>query len=69
MGFLTKKVIDAMLKIPREKFIEKKFYDNAYGNYPLSILEKQTISQPYIIALIRLCRNELKSCIFIEDSN
>ena len=51
-GISDKKVIDAMLKIPREKFIEKKFYNEAYNDHPLPIEEGQTISQPYIVALM-----------------
>ncbi|HAX61032.1 MAG TPA: protein-L-isoaspartate O-methyltransferase, partial [Elusimicrobia bacterium] len=43
-GISDKKVIDAMLKIPREKFIEKKFYPQAYNDHPLPIDEGQTIS-------------------------
>jgi protein-L-isoaspartate(D-aspartate) O-methyltransferase len=51
-GISDKKVIDAMLKIPREKFIEKKFYNETYNDHPLPIEEGQTISQPYIVALM-----------------
>ncbi len=51
-GISDKKVIDAMLKIPREKFIEKKFYPQAYNDHPLPIEEGQTISQPFIVALM-----------------
>ncbi|MBI5573579.1 MAG: protein-L-isoaspartate(D-aspartate) O-methyltransferase [Elusimicrobia bacterium] len=51
-GISDKKVIDAMLKIPREKFIEKKFYSQAYNDHPLPISEGQTISQPFIVALM-----------------
>ncbi len=51
-GISDKKVIDAMLKIPREKFIEKKFYPEAYNDHPLPIEEGQTISQPFIVALM-----------------
>ncbi|MDO8735236.1 MAG: protein-L-isoaspartate(D-aspartate) O-methyltransferase [Elusimicrobiota bacterium] len=51
-GISDKKIIDAMLKIPREQFIEKKFYNEAYNDHPLPIEEGQTISQPYIVALM-----------------
>lgn len=56
-GIADKKVIDAMLKIPREKFIEKKFYNEAYNDHPLPIEEGQTISQPYIVALMTALLN------------
>ncbi|MEW6557646.1 MAG: protein-L-isoaspartate(D-aspartate) O-methyltransferase [Elusimicrobiota bacterium] len=51
-GISDKKVIDAFLKIPREKFIDKKFYTSAYDDHPLPIDEGQTISQPYIVAIM-----------------
>jgi len=51
-GISDKKVISAMLKVPREKFIDKKFHSEAYADHPLQIEEDQTISQPYIVALM-----------------
>ncbi|MDD5687569.1 MAG: protein-L-isoaspartate(D-aspartate) O-methyltransferase [Elusimicrobia bacterium] len=51
-GITNKKVIGAIAKIPREKFIDKKYYDEAYSDHPLPIEEGQTISQPYIVALM-----------------
>ena len=47
-----KRVIDAFKKIPREKFINKEHLDEAYGDYPLSIGEGQTISQPTTVAIM-----------------
>lgn len=51
-GISDKKVIDTMLKVPREKFIDEKFYNDAYGDHPLPIGESQTISQPFMVALM-----------------
>ena len=51
-GVSDKKVIDTMLKIPREKFVEEKFFPQAYSDHPLPIEEGQTISQPFIVALM-----------------
>ncbi len=45
-------VIKAMLKIPRHLFVDKKLQDEAYEDYPLPIGENQTISQPFIVALM-----------------
>lgn len=45
-------VIDAMLKIPRHIFVEEAFAMQAYNDTSLPIGEKQTISQPYIVALM-----------------
>lgn len=52
-GIRNKRIIKAMLEIPREKFISKKYRMEAYFDRPLPIEHSQTISQPYIVA--RLC--------------
>lgn len=46
------RVLSAMRKIKRHHFVEEAFFDRAYGDYPLPIGEKQTISQPYMVALM-----------------
>jgi len=51
-GIVDARVLDAMRKIPREKFVETAFDDRAYGDHPLPIGEGQTISQPYMVALM-----------------
>ncbi|RLD17690.1 MAG: hypothetical protein DRI36_03190 [Caldiserica bacterium] len=51
-GVKDKKVLDAMLKVPREEFVPESERKYAYGDYPLSIGCGQTISQPYIVALM-----------------
>jgi len=45
-------VLQAMGKIPRHLFIEDALYGEAYNDHPVPIGEKQTISQPYIVALM-----------------
>ena len=45
-------VIRAMEQVPRELFVPAEFRDTAYHDIPLSIGEGQTISQPYIVALM-----------------
>ena len=47
-----RRVLDAMRRIPREEFVGEKFRASAYGDHPLTIGEGQTISQPYIVALM-----------------
>jgi len=47
-----KKVLSAMGKVKRHLFVEKSLWNVAYNDYPLSIDEGQTISQPYIVALM-----------------
>ena len=45
-------VLDAMRRVPREAFVEPGFEEFAYEDSPLPIGEGQTISQPYIVALM-----------------
>jgi len=47
-----KKVLDAMGKVKRHLFIDKDLWDQAYKDHPLPIGEGQTISQPYVVALM-----------------
>jgi len=50
------RVIDAMRETERELFIQEKYFIDAYGDHPLPIGHGQTISQPYIVALMsQLC--------------
>lgn len=50
------RVIDAMRSTERELFIQEKYFIDAYGDHPLPIGHGQTISQPYIVALMsQLC--------------
>jgi protein-L-isoaspartate(D-aspartate) O-methyltransferase len=51
-GVTDERVIDAMLKVPRHKFVEEAFENQAYQDAPLPIGEKQTISQPYMVAVM-----------------
>ena len=49
---LDKRVLQAMVSVPREKFVPKYLQSRAYDNGPLPIGFGQTISQPYIVALM-----------------
>jgi protein-L-isoaspartate(D-aspartate) O-methyltransferase len=49
-GIRDERVLAAMAKVPRERFIASADAGNAYGDYPLPIGSGQTISQPYIVA-------------------
>jgi protein-L-isoaspartate(D-aspartate) O-methyltransferase len=46
------RVLAAMRQVPRHRFIPSHLWDQAYNDYPLPIGEDQTISQPYIVALM-----------------
>ncbi|MCX8160059.1 MAG: protein-L-isoaspartate(D-aspartate) O-methyltransferase [Candidatus Saccharicenans sp.] len=49
-GVSDKKVLKAMLRVPRHLFVPEQMKELAYGDEPLPIGEGQTISQPYIVA-------------------
>ncbi|MGC8966096.1 MAG: protein-L-isoaspartate(D-aspartate) O-methyltransferase [Caldimicrobium sp.] len=51
-GIKDERVLKAMLKVPRHLFVPSSLRDQAYGDFPLPIGEGQTISQPYIVALM-----------------
>lgn len=51
-GIKDKMVLDAMGKIPRHLFVDDYLKDRAYADHPLPIGEGQTISQPYVVALM-----------------
>ena len=51
-GITSERVLGAMRRIPRHRFVEEGLQHRAYGDYPLPIGEEQTISQPYIVALM-----------------
>jgi len=51
-GIKDPRILAAMRKVPRHLFVEEALAARAYGDYPLPIGEKQTISQPYMVALM-----------------
>ena len=51
-GIKDQRVLKAMGKVPRHLFIEEVLAGEAYNDHPVPIGEKQTISQPYIVALM-----------------
>lgn len=51
-GIKDPRVIEAFLKVPRERFVPKRLQMYAYDDGPLSIGYGQTISQPYMVALM-----------------
>lgn len=51
-GIKDKRVLSAMEEVPRERFIKKELVEFAYRDAPLPIEEEQTISQPYVVALM-----------------
>ena len=51
-GIRDKHILDAFLEVPREAFVSAGYAHLAYGYHPLPIEAEQTISQPYIVALM-----------------
>jgi protein-L-isoaspartate(D-aspartate) O-methyltransferase len=51
-GINDPRVLEVMCQIPRHLFVEEAFQSQAYGDFPLPIGEKQTISQPYMVGLM-----------------
>ena len=51
-GVKDSRVLSAMMKVERHRFVPKDLQTSAYSDQPLPIGEGQTISQPYIVALM-----------------
>jgi protein-L-isoaspartate(D-aspartate) O-methyltransferase len=51
-GIADERVLAAMTRVPRHEFITQQYRNQAYEDHPLPISEGQTISQPYIVALM-----------------
>lgn len=52
-GICDRRVLAAMRKVPRERFVDEAMRERAYDDAPLPIGQGQTISQPYMVA--RMC--------------
>lgn len=51
-GITNARVLAAMRAVPRHAFVPEKYLDEAYEDHPLPVGDGQTISQPYIVALM-----------------
>lgn len=51
-GIRDPRVLGAMAKVPRHLFVDPSYQNQAYADHPLPIAEGQTISQPYVVALM-----------------
>lgn len=51
-GIVDSRVLDAMLRVPREVFVPEPYRSEAYDDHPLPIGDGQTISQPYVVAVM-----------------
>jgi len=51
-GISNLRVLDAMLRVPRHEFVPEPYRAEAYDDHPLPIGNGQTISQPYVVAIM-----------------
>ncbi|MDD8013050.1 MAG: protein-L-isoaspartate(D-aspartate) O-methyltransferase [Acidobacteriota bacterium] len=51
-GITDSRILNAFRRVPRHLFVAPQYRDQAYGDFPLPIEENQTISQPYIVAIM-----------------
>lgn len=51
-GISDPRVLDAMLRVPRDAFVSGPYRAEAYEDHPLPIGDDQTISQPYVVAVM-----------------
>ena len=51
-GITDARILNAFRRVPRHLFVAPRYRDQAYGDFPLPIDEGQTISQPYIVAIM-----------------
>jgi protein-L-isoaspartate(D-aspartate) O-methyltransferase len=51
-GVTDPRVVAAMRRVPRHRFVQEALRARAYGDHPLPIGEEQTISQPFIVGLM-----------------
>ena len=65
-GITDPQVIQAMGKVPRHKFVPEEEVKNVYEDCPVPIGEGQTISQPYMAALMTECLQLNKEKIVLE---
>ncbi|OPL11456.1 MAG: protein-L-isoaspartate O-methyltransferase [Firmicutes bacterium ML8_F2] len=54
-GINNQRVLDAFARVPRHLFVSPELREQAYDDNPLPIASNQTISQPYIVALMTEC--------------
>ncbi len=51
-GIRDQRVLEVMSQVPRHRFVDPALWPQAYSDYPLPIGGGQTISQPYMVALM-----------------
>jgi len=54
-GITDRRVLEVMSVVPRHMFADSDDYESAYGDHPIQIGYGQTVSQPYMVALMSQC--------------
>ncbi len=54
-GISDERVLRAMEKVPRDKFVPQDYQESAHSDRPLPIGEGQTVSQPYMVGIMTQC--------------
>ena len=65
-GISSPEVLAAMRAVPRHLFVEPSLRSNAYHDHPLPIDEGQTISQPYMVAVMTELLDVTADCAVLE---
>ncbi len=65
-GIHLEHILEAISKVPREEFVDSENRVNAYADHPLEIGSGQTISQPYMVAIMTECLNPYKDDNVLE---
>jgi protein-L-isoaspartate(D-aspartate) O-methyltransferase len=51
-GIRDEQVLSAMERVPRQEFVDKQYWPEAYSDYPIPLPNGQSVSQPYMVALM-----------------
>jgi protein-L-isoaspartate(D-aspartate) O-methyltransferase len=65
-GITNPRLLNVMAELPREEFVPNSYRSQAYKDGPLPIAQNQTISQPYIVALMTQELHISQDCIVLE---
>ena len=65
-GIRDEAVLAAMARVPRHEFVDPRYWNEAYGDYPVPIESDQTVSQPYMVALMLQALRLNENCTVLE---
>jgi protein-L-isoaspartate(D-aspartate) O-methyltransferase len=65
-GIRDENVLAAMERIPRQEFIARPFWNDAYGDHPVPLASGQSVSQPYMVASMLQALDLRRDCRVLE---